>query len=530
MRVRDYGMAIHLWIAPHLLRKSLICGCLLLSALFNAESYGQSVTQTTARMDKEFAAELQLGLIMGNLLVAEQGKIVYSRSFGYQDIEAKIPNTDTSAFALASISKQITATAILQLKEMGKLQLDDPLAKYFVDFPFPDVTVRHLLTNTSGLPEYELFDALIQKQPDRVFTNQDIIPALKLWSKGLYFKPGDSWRYSSMNYCLLALLVEKVTGQDFRSYLKQHIFAPAGMKHTYVENYLLKTTNLHRTVNYEYPTYYDTEMIRVESIPTDKEMIYNLGGFYGQGGLTTTANDLLRFDNAFFSNRLIRAADVDLALTPAKLNSGKPAEAEGHGFGSLGVSDYGMGWFIVRDTANGKIVWHDGSRPGISTVHLHNVKTGQTVILLQNTPEAGNDSAICAYQLWNNEACKSPQVSLIQIYAQTLIKDGPQAADARLEALRQDPAYKMPNDYMWVYLGYQLMEKKEYLPFAIDMYEKVSALFPDSWYVTQGYAAVLGKSGKRKEALQMYKKSLLENPQNDFAKEQIRILESDQQK
>jgi tetratricopeptide (TPR) repeat protein len=189
-----------------------------------------------------------------------------------------------------------------------------------------------------------------------------------------------------------------------------------------------------------------------------------------------------------------------------------------------------MGWFIVRDTTNGKIVWHDGSRPGISTVHLHNLKTDQTVILLENTPEDGNDSAICAYQLWNNEACKSQQVPLIQIYAQTLVKDGPQAADARVEALRQDPTYKMPEDYLWVHLGYQLMEKEEYLPLAIAMYEKVIALFPDNWYVTQGHAAVLAKFGKRKEALEMYKKSLLENPQNDFAREQIHILESKQQK
>jgi CubicO group peptidase (beta-lactamase class C family) len=337
MGVRDFGTAMNPLIVPHRLVKSLIRGCLLLSALFNAEPYGQTVTQTTARMDGEFTAECHRGLLSGNLLVAERGKVVYRKSFGFQDVEREISNTEASAFALASISKQITATAILQLKEQGKLQLDDPLTKYFVDFPFPDVTIQQLLTQTSGLPDYELFDELIEKQPDRVFTNQDIIRALKSWSKGLYFKPGDSWRYSNMNYCLLALLVERVTGQDFRSYLKQHIFEPAGMKHTYVENYLLKTANPNRTLNYEYPTYYATEMLRVESIPADKEMIYNLGGFYGQGGLTTTANDLLRFDSAFFSNRLIRAADVDLALTPAKLTNGKPAEA--HDFGSLGVSD-----------------------------------------------------------------------------------------------------------------------------------------------------------------------------------------------
>jgi hypothetical protein len=107
----------------------------------------------------------------------------------------------------------------------------------------------------------------------------------------------------------------------------------------------------------------------------------------------------------------------------------------------------------LKIISNGKIVWHEGWRPGISTGHLHNVKTDQTVILLENTPEAVNDSAICAYQLWNNETCKRPQVSLIQVYAQTLIKEGPQVADARLETLRQDSAYKIPYDFMWLQLG-----------------------------------------------------------------------------
>jgi CubicO group peptidase (beta-lactamase class C family) len=504
------------------IRKPVITVLIFLAACLTAP--GVLHSQITTKFDQEFFAQADSGLVMGNLLIAQQGKIVYEKSFGLQDIENAIPNTQASSFALASISKQFTATAILQLSEKGKLNLDDPLTKYFPDFPFAQITIRHLLTHTSGLPEYELFDELIKKEPEKVFGNPDIIPALKVWTKGLYFKPGDDWRYSNVNYCLLALVVEKVSGESFTAYLKRHIFEPAGMKHTYLENYLVKTANPNRTVNYEYPTYFASKMERVELIPFDKEMIQSLGGFYGQGGLTSTAEDLLRFDNAFFANKLLSASSVQLALSPAQLNNGRPAEA--YKFGVFGASGYGMGWFILSDTSKGQIVWHDGSRPGISTVHLHNLKTNQTVILLQNTPEPGNDSAICAYQMLNGGSCLRPSISLIRIYGQTLIKDGPEAADAKLETLRQNPLYKMPEDYMWMYLGYQLMEKKEYLPLSIEVFKKAAALFPNAWYITQGYAAALAQAGETEQAILLYKKCLAQNPQNDFAKEQIKLLQA----
>jgi len=500
------------------------CLFMLMTGLLLAGSSlcGQNIT---SKMDSVFDAQSRNGLLIGNLLVAEQGKIVYQRSFGFRDIANRLPNTPTSAFALASVSKQFTATAVLQLKEKGKLKLDDPFIKYFPDFPFPGITIRHLLAHTSGLPEYELFDTLVEKEPSRIFTNLDVIPALKLWRKGLNFKPSDGWSYSSMNYCLLALLVEKLSGETLQNYLAKYIFEPAGMHHTYLENLLITKNNPDRTVNYEYPTYYAPRLVVVDSIADDHQMIYNLGGFSGQGGLTSTAEDLLRFDNAFFSGKLISADDLEEALTPVKLNNGQTAQVRGS-FGDLGGSGYGLGWFILEDSTKGKIVWHDGGRPGISTVHLHNLRTDETVILLENAQEDPHTPAACAYHLLRGEPMLSPRIPLIQIYSQTLVNEGADAAAVKIQYLRSNPLYKMPEDFMWVQLGYQLSRKPEYIPLALEALRTASVLYPENWYVSQGYAAALEQAGKKDLAILMYKKCIAENPQADYAAERLKALES----
>jgi len=485
--------------------------------------YGQN---TTAKMDGVFNEQFRNGLLTGNLLIARQGKIIYQKSFGFQDIANQVQNTAASAFALASVSKQFTSTAVLQLKEKGKLRLGDPLIKYFPDFPFPNITIRHLLTHTSGLPDYELFDALIEKEPGRIFTNHDIIPALKIWKNGLLFKPGDSWSYSNMNYCLLALLIEKLSSETLQNYLAKNIFKPTGMQHTYLENKLIKHQNPDRTVNYEYPTYYTSTIMNVDSMADEHRMIFNLGGFSGQGGLTSTSEDMLRFDNAFFAGMLISAADLEEALAPVKLNDGTAAKAK-DGFGNMGACGYGFGWFTLNDTTKGKIVLHDGGRPGISTIHLHNLRTDQTIILLANVAGNVNDLAVSAYHLLNGEPAPGLRIPLIYTYARALVNEGVDVATVKLQYLRDNPLYQMPDNRMWVQLGYQLLfQKAEYKPLGVEAFKTASLLFPDDWYVTQGFAAALEQAGKKDLAILMYKKCILLNPRADYAAGRLRELEA----
>ena len=197
-------------------------------------------TQNVQRdLDSYFLALSQNQEFNGNILFAENGGIIYQKSFGYADFKKKIKNTDSTLINVASISKNFTAIAVLQLKEKGKLRLDDTFIKYFPEFPYPEITIKHLLSHTSGLPDNEaLLDSIISKNPGKIITNVDIIPALILYKKAkeLRFKTGEKkWGYSNIGYSLLALLIEKVSKQLFDVYLRKEIFIPAGMAHTYLQ-------------------------------------------------------------------------------------------------------------------------------------------------------------------------------------------------------------------------------------------------------------------------------------------------------
>lgn len=187
------------------------------------------------RLDMFFNSLYNFKQINGNVLVAENRKVIYEKSFGFGDLKNKELNNDRSEFTLASVSKTLTSTAILQLKEKRKLKLNAPLVKYFPDFPYSEIIIKHLLSHTSGLPDYDLYKDEMDKNPNKIFTNKDILPSLKIWKEAFSFKPGEKWQYVNTNFCLLALLVERLSGMEFQNYMEKYIFMPAKMTNTYFQ-------------------------------------------------------------------------------------------------------------------------------------------------------------------------------------------------------------------------------------------------------------------------------------------------------
>lgn len=476
-------------------------------------------------MDSVFNWQADNHLLMGNLLVAEKGKIVFKKSYGYQNVEQAIPNTDSSAFAIASITKVFTSTAILQLKEKGLLKLDEQFSHYFPDFPYPDITIRHLLTHTSGLPEYELFDSLVKTTPNKIFTNADIIPALKVWSKQLYFKPGTGWRYSGMNFCLLVLLIERLSELTLQQYFETYIFQPAGMRQCYIDNLIITQPNKYRTRNYENKPF-STDLINVDSVPAEHTMIYNYGGFTGQGSLTCTAADLLLFDRAFFSGQLLNAVSVREALTPAVLNDGKKAMAIA--FPGYGESYYGLGWFITWNQSLGKIVYHPGGRPGVGTMYVHNVTKNQVVILLENmaASEASASSANALFIL-NHRQPIAQKISLARTYATALHKSGSEVAGSLLNRLKEDKLHYNMNSDDWLDRAKDFFGtgQKE---LAIEMLKTGVEVFSNESVISEAYGDVLSMLGKKEEAIAMYQKSLTQNPKNETARHKLDVLQARQ--
>ncbi|WP_326994133.1 serine hydrolase domain-containing protein [Chitinophaga sp. 212800010-3] len=310
----------------------------------------------------------------GNITLAENEHKVYTFSGGYANYAGQQKNTGQSRFNLASISKIFTSTAILQLKDKGKLKLEDEVSRYLPGFPFPGVTLRHLLTHTSGLPNLELFEELVKQHPDTIITNVTVLPLLKQWTKGLYFKPGDEFRYCNTNFNLLALIVEKVSGLDFPAYMEKYIFKPAGMKNTYIGdiNHAYDTLVVKHQVK---ATFYDTAWAQADKVARYRYSEYNNSGSVGSSNVITTTDDMLKFDDAFFSGKLLSPSTVEEAITPVKLNNGKEYEEHMDTMLGDGVGQYALGWEIFRMPGYGKGVGHGGFKFGLATFYYHNLSS-----------------------------------------------------------------------------------------------------------------------------------------------------------
>lgn len=289
----------------------------------------------------------------GNIALAEKGRKVCSFSGGYANYATQQPNTEQSRFNLASISKIFTSTAILQLKDQRKLRLEDEVIRYLPAFPFKGITIRHLLTHTSGLPNLELYEEVVKQYPDSVITNASVLPLLKQLSKGLYFIPGDQFRYCNTNYTLLVLIAERITGIPFPAYLEKNIFKPAGMKNTYVAIYGSKEDPLSVKQQVK-PTYYDSVYISVDQVKRYRYSEYNNQASIGPSNVITTVNDMISFDNAFFSGKLLSLSTVEEAITPLKLNNGKEYTEHMDTMLGEGTGQYGLGWEIFNQQAYGK--------------------------------------------------------------------------------------------------------------------------------------------------------------------------------
>ena len=194
----------------------------------------------------------------------------------------------------------------LQLRDKGKLSLDDHVVKYLTDFPFSDITIKQLFTHTSGMPDLELFEELVKQSPDTVITNINIITELKKWKQGLYFKPGDRYRYNNIGYDLPAMVIEKITGLSFPIYMDKYIFKPAGINETYLSvypnHYYVNDTTYVKMHIQRHP-YYDTTYSYADSSSRYKYTNYNFTGTQGNGNIISTTGDLMKFDQAFPTGR-----------------------------------------------------------------------------------------------------------------------------------------------------------------------------------------------------------------------------------
>jgi len=299
------------------------------------------------------ARHAALDLFSGTVIVADHGKIVYAGAYGEANKDHRVPNRLDTSYNIGSIGKTFTAVAIMQLVEAGKLRLDDRLSKHLPDFPFPEkdtITIQQLLNHSSGLGDYMEHEDY-KRTISGIDTIADILPLV--YTQKPLFAPGERFGYSNSGMVVLGAIIEKVSGLSYPEYLQRHVFGPAGMKDSHLaqEDDLLANRSIGYIPNPDGG--YRANMREIMPASAD-------------GGLHTTAPDLLRFDQALNANTLLNAESRQRMFTPVG-----PAPF------------YASGWFTKR--VDGHLaVGHGGGAPGINAEFRRYPDDGVAVIVLSN--------------------------------------------------------------------------------------------------------------------------------------------------
>ena len=301
----------------------------------------------------------------GVILIASGGEIIFTGVNGKRDFENNIPLMPSDIFELASISKQFTAMMVMICKEKGMLNYDDLVEKY-LDIPYKGITIRNLLTHTSGLPDYQkVMDENWDKL--KVAGNTEIMEYLNKYKPEILFSPGDEYKYSNTGYVLLASIVEKVTGEDFVEMSNKWIFGPLKMKNTLIRSNEEKK----RLDNLAFGHKKDSldRFVNANKFLSSDYTIW-LGNRKGPGRVSSNVFDLLLWDQALFTEKLVSKKTMEEAFSPYILNNKT-------------LSYYGFGWRLNKDSKN-KIVTHSGSNPGYKTRIVRLLDKRKTILILSN--------------------------------------------------------------------------------------------------------------------------------------------------
>lgn len=330
--------------------------------------------QTEKKLDSLFSTLAKQGYLNGCVLIADQGKPIYQKAFGYANFDTRQALNNETMFELASVSKQFTAMAIMQLHQQGKLAYTDSLNKYFPELPYHGITISNLLHHTSGLGEFLGWDDRMVDL-NRINYNKDIVASLAKNKPKQLFKPNEQLMYSNTNYVLLAQIVEKVSGMPFGDYMDKHIFKPLGMMHTKVHGQRYAKQKI---ADYAYGYLYDPGKGRFmlnDTFSTNRYEYY-FDGVAGPYGISSNTGDMLKWDQALYTEKLVSKAEQALAYIPAKLSDGKDAKFSG--------MVYGFGWLILPEKNETRRYMHSGGYPGYMTMICRYPDKNKTIILLTN--------------------------------------------------------------------------------------------------------------------------------------------------
>ncbi len=434
-------------------------------------SFGQSgssasITESkVAKVDALVSTFAEYGQFNGAVLVAEKGKVIYKKGFGLANMEWDVPNTTDTKFRLASVTKQFTAMLIMQLVAENKVALDVPIANYLPEYPkaqAEQITLHHLLSHISGIPNFTDFPSY----PEIMGRTNSPSDLMRLFADStLEFSPGERFAYSNSGYTVLGAIVEQVTGMSYEQALHERIFAPLGMIGSGVDHG--RTVLKKRASGYDRSgaTYTNTSYIDM-SVP------------FSAGAIHSTVEDLFRWDQALYTEKLLPKKYRDLMFQPQIQTGGGGA----YGYG-WGVGELSMGNAEERS----KTVSHSGGINGFHTLITRIPADSILIVELNNTSSAPLYEMTAAINgILHDRPYDMPQMSLANVIVTTMEKDGIDKATAQFAALKGSKEHYLAEVEMNA-AGYELLRSGKIAEAAAVFKMNVDG-FPNSFNPYDSYA------------------------------------------
>lgn len=470
-----------------IIKKSMF-GVLMMLAIWNI-TYGQAKID---KLDELVSMYSEYGKFNGSVLVSDQGKVIYKKGFGMANMEWDIPNQPNTKHRLGSITKQFTAMLILQLVAEGKLDLQAPITTYLPDYPKASgdiITSHHLLTHTSGIPNYTAFPKFMEDESRNPYTPEEFVKTFA--DRALDFTPGEKFSYSNSGYFLLGVLVEKLSGKSYEQMLQDKIFIPLNMKDTGYDNHedILKNraTGYEKSgVNYVNSRYLDM------SIP------------YAAGSIYSTVEDLYKWDQGLYTTSILPEKYMTLYVKPhiPDLGNGHYAYGWGVGYAKIGKS-----------TDSIYAVGHGGGINGFNTNISRTTSDKSLIVLLNNTGRAPlNEMTRAILGIMHGKDYDMPKKSVAYSLLEVLKKEGITKALSYYQEVKGSSDYNL-NEGEMNYAGYQMLQSDRAKEAAFIFKLNVEA-FPKSSNVYDSYGEALLVLGDKTLAIENYKKSIQLNPNN----------------
>jgi len=461
--------------------------------------FGQTKTE---QLDELLNQYLDYGKFNGSVLVADQGKVMYKKGFGMANMEWDIPNKPNTKHRLGSVTKQFTAMLILQLVAEGKIDLQTPITTYLPDYPKENgdkITTHHLLTHSSGIPNYTAFPDFFVAESRNPYTPDQFVK--KFEDKELEFTPGEKFNYSNSGYFLLGVLIEKLSGMTYEEMLHEKIFTPLGMHDTGYDNH--KDILKNRATGYEKNgTSFINSAYLDMSIP------------YAAGSLYSTVEDLYLWDQALYTTTLLPQKYMDLFFTPY--------------IAAFGNSQYAYGWGVGKEvigntTDSITVISHGGGINGFNTNISRSPSNKSLVVLLNNTGGAPlGEMTRSIIGIMHGKTYDIPKKSLAYDFLNVIKSKGIKEGLAYYNTNKEGDNFEL-NENEMNQIGYQLMGNGT-VEEAAQVFKLNIDAFPKSPNAYDSYGEALMKLDDTKGAITNYKKSIEINPANQNGIDMLKKL------